>query len=188
VQVRQTLTSFIAVLTLFTACNRDGSSIPATPTPADATAEVTPNKATFTIPVEQRSVWRWNLQSSPPNAFEYDWSISQEGVRSFGLSLWKKGNAPLRQGSLSELIGAGQGSIWEPTPEGGGRLVGTIGVTAVRQDSAVELVLSDQTILKELLEKRPPKVEVVTQTLDTTKQEYSIAKQRYFVTVKYPER
>ena len=102
--------------------------------------------------------------------------------------MWKKGDAPPKQGNLSQLIAAGQGSIWEPTPAGGGRLVGEIGVTAVRQGSALELALSDQPFLKELLEKRPPTLEVVTRTLDTSKEHYSIAEQRYSIAVNYRDR
>ena len=175
--MRIRLTPFIMMLILCTACDRTGSS-------TGATAEVTPNQVTFTIPVEQRSAWRWNVGSTPRNAFEYDWSISQ-GVRSFGFSVWKKGDAAPEQGNLSELVKAGQGSIWEPTSEGGGRLVGKIGVTAVRQGSALEMVLSDQSILKELLERRPSTLEVVSRTLDTTKQQYSIVEQRYPIALNY---
>ena len=175
--MRIRLTPFIMMLMLCTACDRTGSS-------AGATAEVTPNQVTFTIPVEQRSAWRWNVGSTPRNAFEYDWSISQ-GVRSFGFSVWKKGDAAPEQGNLSELVKAGQGSIWEPTSEGGGRLVGKIGVSAVRHDSALQMVLSDQSILKELLERRPSTLEVVSKTLDTTKQQYTIVEQRYSIALNY---
>jgi hypothetical protein len=150
---------------------------------------VTLNKATFIISVEPRSIWRWHLQSTPFNAWEYDWSISQ-GVRSFGFSVWKKGDAPPKQGNLLQLVKAGQGSIWEPTSGGGGRLVGRIGVTAVQQGSALEMVLLDQSILKELLEneKRPPTLEVVTQTLDAAKEQYFIATQRDSIAVNYRDR
>jgi hypothetical protein len=184
-RIQLNLTSFIVMLALFTACGR-------TTAPAGATAEVTPNRAIFTIPVERRSTWRWHLESTPFNAFEYDWSISQ-GVRSFGFSVWKKGDAPPKQGNLSQLVEAGQGSIWEPTSEGGGRLVGKIGVTPVRQDSALEMVLLDPSILKDLLEKRPATLEVVARTLDTAQldkrmQQYSIAEQRYSIAVNYRDR
>ena len=175
---------FIVMLTLCAGCGRKDGSTPAT----TALAEVTPSKATFTIPVERRSVWNWHLGSTPFNAFEYDWGISPKGMRSFGFSVWKKGDEPPKQGNLSQLIAAGQGSIWEPTPSGGGRLVGKIGVTAVRQDSALEMALSEQPFLKELLEKRPPTVEVVTRTLDTSKEQYSIVEQRYSIAVKYRDR
>jgi hypothetical protein len=168
------------MLILCAACDRKG-------TPTGATAEVTLNKATFIIPVEPRPMWRWHLQSTPFNAFEYDWSISQ-GVRSFGFSVWKKGDAPPKQGNLSQLVEAGQGSIWEPTSGGGGRLVGKVDVTAVQQGSALEMVLSDQSLLKELLEKRPPTLEVVTHTLDSAKEQYSIAEQRYSIAVNYRDR
>jgi hypothetical protein len=167
------------MLPLSTGCGRKASS---------ATAEVTPEKATFTIPVEQRSIWRWHLESTPFNAFEYDWTISLNGGRSFGFSVWKNGDQPPKQGNLSQLIAAGQGSSWEATPGGGGRLVGKIGVRAVQQDSAVELVVSEQPILKELLESRPPTVEVVTRNLDNAKEQYFIAQQRYSIAVQYRDR
>jgi hypothetical protein len=185
-RIQLKLASFVVMLTLCTTCGR-------TTTPNGATAEVTRDKATFTVPVEQRSIWRWNLESTPFNAFEYDWSISQ-GDRSFGLSVWKNGDAPPKQGSLPQLVEAGQGAIWEPTSSGGGRLVGEIDVTTVRQGSALEMVLSDQSVLKELLEKRPPTLEVVSRTLDTAKsdkggtQSYSINEQRYSIAVNYKDR
>ena len=181
--MRTLLPSVIVMLMLFTACDRTASSTSATTAPTGATAEVSAYKATFIIPVEPRSIWRWHLASTPFNAFEYDWSISQ-GVRSFGFSVWKNGNAPPKEGDLSQLVEAGQGSIWEPTLEGG-RLIGKIAVTSVRQGSALEMVLLEQTILKELLEKRPPTLEVVTRTLDTTKPQYSIAEKRYSIPVNY---
>jgi len=179
-RIRLISTSFIVMLILCTACDRAGAT-------AGATAEVTLNKATFVIPVEPRATCRWHLESTPFNAFEYDWSISQ-GDRSFGFSVWKKGDAPPKQGNLSQLVEAGQGSIWEPTSAGGGRLLGEIGVTAVQQGSALELVLSDQSILKELLEKRPPTLEVVTRNLDNAKEHYSIAEKRYSIAVNYRDR
>jgi hypothetical protein len=46
----------------------------------------------------------------------------------------------------------------------------------------------EQPILKELLEKRPPAVEVVSRTLDTTKKQFSIAEQRYSIAVQYRDR
>ena len=188
--MRLTLACFTALvmLTLCTGCGRSSTSIPI---PSGATAEVTSDKATFTIPVEKRSVWLWHLESTPFDAFEYSWEVSPKGISdisSFGLSVWKNGNQPPEQGNLSQLIRAGQGSIWAPTPAGGGRLIGSVTVTAIRQDSAMQITLVEQPLLKQLLEKRPPLVEVVTRTLDMAKPHYSVAEQRYSVAVRYPDR
>jgi hypothetical protein len=183
-RTRLIVTAFIVMLTLWTACGRSSGPIL---TPAGASAEVTPDKATFTIPVEQRSIWRWHVESTPFNAFEYSWEVSQEGMPSFGFSVWKKGDAPPKEGNLSQLIEAGQGSIWERTPDGG-RMVGKVEVTAIRQDSAMEIILVEQPFLKQFLEKRPPTVEVVIKTLDAAKPHFSIAEQRYSLPVKYRDR
>jgi voltage-gated potassium channel Kch len=177
---------FIVMLTLCTGCGRNSTS-----TPPGATAEVTSDKATFTIPVEKRSVWHWHVKSTPFDAFEYSWEVSPKGISeisSFGLSVWKNGNQSPEQGNLSQLIRAGQGSIWAPTPAGGGRLIGNVTVTATRQDSAVEITLVEQPVVKEFLQKRPPLVEIVTRTLDMSKPHYSVAEQRYSVAVSYPDR
>jgi len=144
--------------------------------------------------VEQHSVWRWHLETTPFDAFEYSWEISQKDVRSFGFSVGKKADKQQEEGNLSQLIEAGQGSIWEPTSSGGGRLVGSIGVTAARDGSAVELILLEQPIVKELFENRPPTLEVVARTLDTAKHDrpgvpiYSVAEQRYSIDVNYRDR
>jgi hypothetical protein len=72
--------------------------------------------------------------------------------------------------------------------------VGKIDVRAVQQGSALEMVVSDPSVLKELREKRPSSLEVVAQTLDTEKrnkaglQQYFVAEQRYSIAVNYRDR
>ena len=186
---RLTLTSLMVMLTLCTSCDR------ARP-PAGASAEVTPDKATFTIPVEQRPVWEWHVASTPFDAFEYDWSIypkgvkswGEQGTKSFGFSVWKNGDQPPMQGDLFQMVKAGQGTIWEANSDGGGHRIGTIVVRAIRQGTAVEMVVSEQQILKELLAERPQAVEVVAGALDTDKDVYSIARTSYSIPVIYRDR
>jgi hypothetical protein len=174
------VTSCIVAFALY-ACGRSSEETSTPADPSTATAVVTPEKATFTIPVGRRSTWRWNLATTPQNNREYQFEVSQTGFRSFGFSLFKLPANPPGEGNLSELIAAGQSSIWEPNPDGGGHMAGAIRITPVRQDSALELVIVEEPILKDFLATRPPVVEVVTRTPDSEQQRYSVA-------VKYEDR
>ncbi len=84
-------------------------------------ALVTKNEARFILPVPIRSDWRWRLPATKDNAQEYrlDVSVENEGRKfAFGFYLWKRSGALPEAGSFSDLIKAGQTSVFGRTPAG----------------------------------------------------------------------
>jgi hypothetical protein len=89
------------------------------PPPQDAaqyTAVVGKSEASLSLPVQSRDRWSWNQPGTRDNAREYrmDVTIKNEGKEyTFGFYLWKHRGASPKSGSLSDLISAGQKSLFE---------------------------------------------------------------------------
>ena len=80
------------------------------------TAHVKADEAQFTLPVPQRPEWKWRRPESRDNAQEYrmDVSVKNGSVEyTFGFYLWKRAGAKTGQGNFSELLKAGQKSVFE---------------------------------------------------------------------------
>ena len=83
---------------------------------AQFTAVVGKSEASLSLPVQQRDRWSWNQPGTRDNAREYrmDVTIKNEGKEyTFGFYLWKHPGASPKSGSLSDLISAGQKSLFE---------------------------------------------------------------------------
>jgi hypothetical protein len=84
--------------------------------PSAYSAVVTPKEATFNIPVQQRDRWTWRRAETRDNQQEYrmDVTVKNDGNEyTFGFYLWKYHGASSGSGSLSDLISAGQKSLFE---------------------------------------------------------------------------
>ena len=175
--------SGIAALVLCASCGRSTSGVEGSPStaetrpadPSQAAAVVTDTEATITIPVGRRPVWRWNLNATPAGYREYQWEVAGVDSRAVGFSLFKSPRSRPSEGNLSDLLAAGQSSMWEGTPDGGGRLVGAVRVKPAERDSAVEIVVVEQSILERLKATRPAILNVVTKTPDAGEHRYSVA-------------
>jgi hypothetical protein len=87
--------------------------------PSTYSAVVTSKEATFTIPVRQRDRWTWHRPDTKDNQQEYrmDVTVKNEGNEyTFGFYLWKYHGASTASGDLSDLLSAGQKSLFERTP------------------------------------------------------------------------
>ena len=83
---------------------------------AQFTAVVGKSEASLSLPVQARDRWSWNQPGTRDNAREYrmDVTLKNEGKEyTFGFYLWKHPSAPPRSGNLSDLISAGQKSLFE---------------------------------------------------------------------------
>ena|SRR5690349_25011892 len=84
--------------------------------PSTYSAVVTSKEATFTIPVQPRARWVWRRADTKDNQQEYqmDVKVKNEGNEyTFGFYLWKYHGASSASGDLSDLISAGQKSLFE---------------------------------------------------------------------------
>lgn len=84
------------------------------------TAVITRDVARFTLPVPARAEWKWRLPETRPNAREYRMMVSvvnkgREYI--FGYYLWKQAGATPASGSLSDIINAGEKSVFEGSPQ-----------------------------------------------------------------------
>lgn len=158
-----------------TVSSSEGSTAQATPPdPAKASAVVTRTEATFTIPVGTRPSWRWNLVSTPQGHREYQWEVGDVAERAYGFSLFRAPGVAPGEGSLAQLLAAGQASAWEGTPDGGGKFVGTVRVRAASASSAVEIVVVESSAIDRLWQTRPQTVLVVSRTPDMGDHKYSV--------------
>jgi hypothetical protein len=87
------------------------------------TATVKSGEARFTLPVPGRSEWEWRKPETADRAQEYRMGVSvkNEGTGyTFGFYLWKRAGATPKTGSFSDLINAGQKSVFERKPSSRG--------------------------------------------------------------------
>ena len=83
---------------------------------AQFTAVVGKSEASLSLPVQRRDRWSWNQPDTRDNAREYrmDVTVKNDGMEyTFGFYLWKRPGASPGSGSLSDLISAGQKSLFE---------------------------------------------------------------------------
>ena len=134
-----------------------------TPTqqPSTYTAIVTPKEATFTIPVSQRDRWTWRRADTKDNQQEYrmDVTVKNEGNEyTFGFYLWKYHGAAPASGDFSDLISAGQKSLFERSPSRLMTIVKGAKVTVGLKGDSVVITLRDKDEIKRLFSSQPAEV------------------------------
>jgi hypothetical protein len=181
-QIRVQLLALVALIgALLPACDRTRvSSSPAAPyiTPADpklAAARVTPSEAIVVIPVGSRSSWHWYNASTQANHREYQWEVATVGG-AFGFSLFKPAGKTPAEGQLSDLLNAGQASVWAGTDQKSGQMIqgAPIFVKAGKDNATVEITLFDGDERKRIFDSKPPTIEIVTRAPDANEQRYTI--------------
>jgi hypothetical protein len=83
---------------------------------ASFSAVVKQKEARFSLPVPPHNRWKWRRPEADNNAQEYrmDATVHNEGREyTFGFYLWKRAGAAAQSGDLSDLIKAGQASVFE---------------------------------------------------------------------------
>ncbi|MBA2733969.1 MAG: hypothetical protein H0U54_13950 [Acidobacteria bacterium] len=124
-------------------------------------ALVTKNEARFILPVPIRSDWRWRLPATKDNAQEYrlDVSVENEGRKfAFGFYLWKRSGALPEAGSFSDLIKAGQTSVFGRTPAGMNSIIREAGIKLKLDKNMLIIIIRGQENVKRLFSGRPSEV------------------------------
>jgi hypothetical protein len=109
------------------------------------TAVVKSDKARFTLPVPARSEWQWRKPETADRAQEYrmDVSVKNEGTNyTFGFYIWKRASSKPQMGSFSDLIKAGQKSVFE-------RKTSSRGFTIIR-DAEVKVTPKGNSLVIEI--------------------------------------
>jgi hypothetical protein len=125
------------------------------------TALVTKNEARFVLPVPVRSEWKWRQPATIDNAQEYrfDVSVENEGRKfNFGFYLWKRAGATQESGSFSDLIRAGQQSVFGRPPEGMTPLIKDAGIKVKLDKNMLIIVIRGQKNVERLFSSRPAEV------------------------------
>jgi hypothetical protein len=124
-------------------------------------AVVTAKDATFTIPVRQRDRWTWRRPETKDNQQEYrmDATVKNEGNEyTFGFYLWKYHGSSPGSGDLSDLIAAGQKSLFERAPSHLMTIVKDAKVKVDVKRDLVVITLRDKDYIKRLFSSKPAEV------------------------------
>ena len=128
---------------------------------APFTAQVSKTEAKFILPVPPRSEWRWRLAETQDNAQEYRLSVgveNEENKFSFGFYLWKRAGARPQAGSLSELIKAGQASVFGRTSAGMNSIIRDAGIKAKLDQDMLVITIRGKENVARLFSGRPAEV------------------------------
>jgi len=129
--------------------------------PSTYSAVVTSKEATFTIPVRQRDRWTWHRPDTKDNQQEYrmDVTVKNEGNEyTFGFYLWKYHGASTASGDLSDLLSAGQKSLFERTPSRLMTIVKKVEVKVGIKGDLVVITLRDKNDIKRVFSSKPAEV------------------------------
>ena len=125
------------------------------------TAVVGKSEASFWLPVQPRVLWRWNQPGTPDNAREYrmDMTLKNEGKEyNFGFYLWKHPGASPKSGSFTDLLRAGQKSLFEPNQSGRITIVRDANVKVKTDGDRLLITVHGDKDLERLFSSRPTEV------------------------------
>lgn len=123
------------------------------------TAIVKPEEAQFTMAAPQRPEWKWRQPYTKDNTQEYRMDVSVKNAGNeytFGFYLWKRGDGRPGQGTLTELLEAGQKSVYERS--GSARsfsLVQDGGVKITERGDTLVITISGRKNVARLFSGRP---------------------------------
>jgi hypothetical protein len=123
---------------------------------AQPRAVVSTDEARFSIPIG-RSVtdnWTWFRAATPTNWGEYSWHVRIGRRYSVGFSLFKFPGASPKEGSLDELLRAGQADVASLTPTGGTVVKGYRPLLSGEGD-AIIVEIDGKEIIDTLFQGRP---------------------------------
>jgi hypothetical protein len=124
------------------------------------TAIVKADEAQFTLPLPQRSEWRWLLPETKDRAQEYRMDVTVKNGATeytFGFYLWKRAGAKPGQGSFSDLLEAGQKGLFERPPSARGfALVQDAGVKVSERGDTLLITIGGRSNVARLFSSKPP--------------------------------
>lgn len=123
------------------------------------TAIVKAEEAQFTMPAPQRPEWKWRQPDTKDNTQEYrmDVSVKNGGNEyTFGFYLWKRGDGKPGQGTLTELLEAGQKSVYERSgSERSFSLIQDGGIKVTERGDTLLITISGRKNVARLFSSRP---------------------------------
>lgn len=128
---------------------------------------VTTNSAEFTIPLQAHAVWKWQRADTPDNQNEYLWSITARSGAvqySFGFYLYKLPGSRESQGSLQDLLEAGQKSLFKEDAGGRGELVQDAEVEVTAENGSIMVRIMNPNWIRRVFHDRPETVSIRTRT------------------------
>lgn len=128
---------------------------------APFSAVVKEKEARFSLPVPPHNKWRWRLPETDNNAQEYrmDVTIHNEGREyTFGFYLWKRAGATAQSGDLSDLIKAGQASVFERSEPRRLTIVRDAGLKLKVDGNTLWIEIQGRENVKRLFSSRPSDV------------------------------
>ena len=134
---------------------------PAAQDSAQFTAVVSKSEASLSLPVQPRDRWRWNQPGTRDNAREYrmDVTVKNDGKEyTFGFYLWKHPGASPGAGSLSDLISAGQKSLFQRSESRLMTIVRGADVRVKSKGDRVVITVRGEKDLQRLFSSRPTEV------------------------------
>jgi hypothetical protein len=135
------------------------------------TALVTNNEARFVLPVPVRSEWKWRQPATKDNMQEYrlDVGVENEGRKfNFGFYLWKRAGATQESGSFSDLIRAGQQSVFGRTPAGMNSIIRDAGIKVKLDKNMLIITIRGEKNVERLFSGRPSEVTFEIKVPDET--------------------
>jgi hypothetical protein len=126
------------------------------------TAIVKADEAQFTLPAPQQRELKWRQPETKDNTQEYrmDVTVKNGGTEyTFGFYLWKRAGAEPAQGSFSELLAAGQKSLFERPPSASGlALVPNAGLKVSERSDTLLITISGRNNVARLFSGKPSDV------------------------------
>lgn len=126
------------------------------------TAVVKADEAQFTLPAPQRPEWKWRRPETRDNAQEYRMDVSiksGETEYTFGFYLWKRAGSKPGTGSFSELLKAGQRSVFErPASARGFSLIPDMDVKVSERGDTLLITISGRGSVARLFNGKPSNV------------------------------
>ena len=134
-----------------------------TPPPTDEgfSATVTPSEAKFTLPAPTRKRFEWHLETTRPNEQEYRMHVmvENEGQHyTFGFYVWKSRVSKPGSGDLSDLLKAGQKSIFAPALRGMHLIARPPVITVTQKDRSIVITIRGKEEIARLFSGRPNEV------------------------------
>ncbi len=142
------------------------------------TALVSKSEARFVLPVPVRPEWKWRQPDTRDNMQEYrmDVGVENEGRKyAFGFYLWKRAGATPESGSLSELISAGQKSVFGRTPAGMNEIIREAGIKTKLDKNLLIITIRGQKNVERLFSAHPAEVTFEIKVPDETPTRKTVA-------------
>ena len=136
---------------------------------APFTALVTKTEAQFVFPLPVRSLWSWRQPATKDNAQEYRINVTvqnDERKYAFGFYLWKRSGAVPQSGTLSELIKAGQASVFGRNSAGRFEIIREAGIKLKLAEDRLVVLIRGRENVERLFSSHPSEVTFEIKLLD----------------------